>query len=78
MLDISTRVTYIPPSCWRWRHAGGDGFGRHKRLAARPGVDGEVEIVAAKSACRGDPDTVRVRVVKHAGGVTLCALKISR
>lgn len=34
----------------------------------------EVEVVATKTAQRSDPESVRVEVVRHAGGVTICAV----
>lgn len=35
---------------------------------------GEAEVRAVKSARRSDPDAVEIKVVEHAGGVTLCAV----
>ena len=35
---------------------------------------GEVEVVAVKRARRSDPESVRVEVVEHADGVTICAV----
>jgi hypothetical protein len=34
----------------------------------------EIEVVAEKHARRDDPDAVRIEVVEHPGGVTLCAV----
>jgi hypothetical protein len=34
----------------------------------------QVEVVATKSARRSDPSSVRVQVVEHGGGVTICAV----
>ena len=39
---------------------------------------GEVEVVATKRARRSDPASVRVEVVEHADGVTICAVYPSR
>ncbi len=38
----------------------------------------EVVVTAAKRARRSDPDEVRIEVVEHAGGVTVCAVYPSR
>ena len=38
----------------------------------------QVEVVAMKSGRRSDPSEVRIQVVEHAGGVTLCALYPAR
>ncbi len=38
----------------------------------------EVEVTAEKSARRDDPASVQIQVVKHAGGVTICAVYPSR
>lgn len=35
---------------------------------------GEVEVTALKTARRDDPDEVRIEVVEHPGGVTICAV----
>jgi hypothetical protein len=43
-------------------------------ISAEPASGGEVEVVAVKRARRSDPEEVRVEVVRHAGGVTICAL----
>jgi hypothetical protein len=36
--------------------------------------DGSVDVTAAKRAVRSDPDQVKIEVVEHAGGVTICAV----
>ena len=43
-------------------------------VIAERATGGEVEVRAEKSARRSDPDAVRIEVVEHAGGVTLCAV----
>ena len=35
---------------------------------------GEIEVRAEKTARRSDPDDVRIEVIEHSGGVTLCAV----
>src|SRR5215204_2656428 len=43
-------------------------------VSAEPAAGGEFEVVAVKRSRRSDPDEVRVEVVRHAGGVLICAL----
>ncbi len=48
--------------------------GINGNVSAEPSASGEVEVVATKRARRSDPDEVRVEVVRHAGGVLICAV----
>ncbi|HEX8291467.1 MAG TPA: DUF4097 family beta strand repeat-containing protein [Pyrinomonadaceae bacterium] len=48
--------------------------GINGNVSAEPSAGGEVEVVAVKSARRSDPDEVRIEVVRHAGGVLICAV----
>lgn len=48
--------------------------GVNGNIDAKPAAGGEVEVVAVKRARRSDPDEVRVEVVRHAEGVTICAV----
>src|SRR5215207_5970431 len=43
-------------------------------VSAEPASGAEFEVVAVKRSRRSDPDEVRVEVVRHAGGVLICAL----
>lgn len=43
-------------------------------VTAEPASSGQAEVVAVMRARRSDPKQVRVEVVQHAGGVTLCAV----
>lgn len=43
-------------------------------IRAEPSPDGRVHVVAEKRARRSDPATVRVEVVEHDRGVTICAV----
>jgi hypothetical protein len=43
-------------------------------ISARRAEGDEIEVVAVKSGRRSDPEEVRIDVVEHAGGVTLCAV----
>jgi hypothetical protein len=47
-------------------------------VSAEPASGNQVEVVAMKSGRRSDPAEVRIEVVEHAGGVTLCALYPTR
>lgn len=47
-------------------------------VRAEPSMSNEVEVVAVKRASRDNPDSVRIEVVPHAGGVTICAVYPSR
>jgi hypothetical protein len=62
---------------WRGRLAAGrvvEIKGVNGGIDAEPSASGEVEVVAEKSARRGDASGVRVEVVEHAEGVTICAV----
>lgn len=48
--------------------------GINGRIEANPASGGEVEVVAVKTARRSNPDEVRIEVVPHEGGVTICAV----
>src|SRR5688500_9472291 len=43
-------------------------------IEATPSAGGEVEVVAVKRARRSNPEDVRIEVVRHAEGVTICAV----
>jgi len=43
-------------------------------VEARPSASGRVEVMAERSGRRNDPDEVKIEVVEHAGGVTICAV----
>lgn len=43
-------------------------------IDARPSASGQVEVVAERSGRRNDPAEVRIEVVPHGGGVTICAV----
>jgi hypothetical protein len=66
---------------WRGRLAAGRVIeikGVNGRVDAGPSTSGEVEVTAEKSARRGDAGSVRVEVVEHAEGVTICAVYPSK
>jgi len=43
-------------------------------VEATPSSSGEVEVVASKSSRRSNPDEVKIEVVRHSEGVTICAV----
>jgi len=43
-------------------------------IEARPSASGQVEVLAERSGRRNDPEEVRIEVVQHGGGVTICAV----
>ena len=43
-------------------------------VEAEPASGGEVEVVAVKRGRRSDPEEVRIEVVRHGEGVTICAV----
>jgi hypothetical protein len=47
-------------------------------VRAEPSGSNQVEVVAEKHGRRDDPGSVRIEVVPHAGGVTICAVYPSR
>jgi Toastrack DUF4097 len=47
-------------------------------VRAEPSGGNDVEVVAEKHARRDNPDSVRIEVVPHSGGVTICAVYPSR
>jgi hypothetical protein len=48
--------------------------GINGNVEATPAAGGEVEVVAVKRARRSNPDDVRIEVVRHGEGVTICAV----
>ena len=48
--------------------------GVNGNVEAEPASGGEVEVVAVKRSRRSDPEEVRIEVVRHAEGVTICAV----
>src|SRR5215207_2766809 len=47
-------------------------------IRAEPSGSNQVEVVAVKQGRRDDPESVRVEVVPHGGGVTICAVYPAR
>src|SRR5471030_798583 len=62
---------------WRGRLAPGQTIelkGINGDIRATASSSGEVEVTAARTARRSNPADVRIEVVPHAGGVTICAV----
>jgi hypothetical protein len=62
---------------WRGRVAGGKTLevrGVNGSIAAEAAAGAEAEVVAEKRGRRSDPDEVRIEVVEHEEGVTICAV----
>ncbi|MGH7477763.1 MAG: DUF4097 family beta strand repeat-containing protein [Longimicrobiales bacterium] len=62
---------------WRGRVAAGRAVevkGVNGAITASPAAGDEIEIRASKHARRDDPGEVRIEVVPHDGGVTICAV----
>src|SRR5437773_1819652 len=62
---------------WRGRVAAGQSIeikGVNGDVRAVPANSNEVEVTAARSARRSNPESVRFEVVPHGGGVTICAV----
>jgi len=62
-----------------WRGAVGAGQtveikGINGDIIAEPSTGLQIEVRAEKRARRSDPEAVRIEVVEHAGGVTVCAV----
>ena len=72
-----------PAQDWRWdgRVAPGQAVeikGVNGDVKAVPAAGDRVEVTAVKKARRSDPAPVQVKVVEHAGGVTICAVYPTR
>jgi len=66
---------------WRGNIAQGQSIeikGVNGDVRAEPSGSNQVEVVAEKRGRRDDPNSVRVDVVPHAGGVTICAVYPNR
>ena len=82
-LFISSVPAQAQSSDFQWRGSVAQGRsieikGVNGDVRAEPAGGNEVEVVAVKTARRDDPNSVRIEVVPHAGGVTVCAVYPSR
>ena len=65
------------PFRWTGKVAAGKTFevrGINGRIRATTTGGSEVELVAIRSGRRNDPESVKIEVIPHGGGVTVCAL----
>ncbi|MEO8359296.1 MAG: DUF4097 family beta strand repeat-containing protein [Vicinamibacteria bacterium] len=69
------------PFRWTGKIAAGKNLevrGVNGTIRAVPSNGSEVEVVAIRTGRKSDPDSVRIEVVPHSGGVTVCAVYPSR
>lgn len=79
---LATAIFVAPATAqdtWTWHKAVAAGRaieikGINGEIAATAAAGSEVEVVAKKRAKRSDPASVRLVVVEHADGVTICAV----
>jgi hypothetical protein len=86
VLAVAAAAVLAPPASaarrsedfqWRGRLAAGQAIevkGINGDVEAAPAAGDEVEVLAVKSGRRSDPADVKLEVVPHAGGVTICAV----
>jgi hypothetical protein len=70
-------VTAQAPFQWRGRLTSGQTIeikGINGDVRATASSSAEVEVTATRSARRSNPDDVRIEVVPHGGGITICAV----
>jgi len=66
---------------WSWKLAQGKVIeikGVNGNIQAEPASGGEVEVTAWKHARKSDPADVKIEVIQHEDGVTICAVYPSR
>src|SRR5262245_21296022 len=79
---LLTLLTVAPAAAqgdfrWNGRLTSGQSIeirGINGDIRATASGSGDVEVTATKQARRGNPDEVRIEVVPHSGGVTICAV----
>lgn len=81
LIGLTLLATAAPAAAqdfqWHGRIASGQAIeikGINGDIQATPSSSGEVEVVASKTARRSNPADVRIEVLPHAGGVTICAV----
>ena len=83
LFAVAATLALNAPAAWsqdfRWHGAVAPGRsieikGVNGNVRAEPSGSNEVEVVAEKQSRRDDPDDVRIEVVPHAEGVTICAV----
>jgi hypothetical protein len=79
---LSVRSAFAEPQTtadfhWQGALAAGQTIeikGVNGSIDASPSTSGQVEVAAERSGRRSDPNEVKIEVVPHAGGVTICAV----
>lgn len=81
LLSLASHATVVPPRAddfhWKGKIPAGQTIeirGINGAIRAASGSGPEVEVSAVKHARKSDPDDVKIEVVTHAGGVTICAV----
>jgi len=81
ILAAATAASLSPAAAqdwnWRGRVAAGDWMevkAVNGTVRAMPASGNEIEVSATKTARRSDPDEVKIVVLEHNGGVTICAV----
>jgi hypothetical protein len=79
LLTLLLAVPAAAQDTWTWRKAIPAGRaieikGINGDVIATAASGSEVEVIARKRADRSDPDDVRIEVLEHEGGVTICAM----
>jgi DUF4097 and DUF4098 domain-containing protein YvlB len=79
LLTLAFATPALAQDTWNWRKAIAAGKaveikGINGDVTATAATGNEVEVIARKSGERSDPSEVRIEVVEHAGGVTICAM----
>jgi len=85
LLSLATHVPAVPPRAddfhWKGRIPAGQTIeirGINGSIRAASGSGPEVEVTAVKHARKSDPEEVKIEVVTHGGGVTICAVYPAR
>ncbi|MGH9966617.1 MAG: DUF4097 family beta strand repeat-containing protein [Pyrinomonadaceae bacterium] len=75
--EVSQRTASAAEFRWSGRVAPGMAIeikGINGDISAEPAAGTDVEVVAYKKSARSNPDQVSIKVIEHAGGVTICAI----
>lgn len=79
LLALAAATPALAQDTWSWKKVVPAGRaieikGLNGDITATAASGTEVEVIARKSAERSNPDDVRIEVVEHAGGVTICVM----
>ena len=83
LLMAAAATPALAQDTWSWKKAVPAGRaveikGINGDVSATAASGSDVEVVARKTGDRSDPSSVRIEVVEHAGGVTICAMYPNR